>query len=111
LTVFTDDQNIQAGLTDPGFIHVDSADANIVWPTGLDRPTLKAIAVSNGSYFNSFPFDEVILLPNLMAQMMNNVYRHPANPQEETLLIPESFLVAHQLPAFVGRFIERDNSF
>lgn len=105
-------------MTDPHFVFADNAaDATIVWPTGLgqaglDRPSLKAIAVNNSSYFNSFPFDEVLLLPTLMVQMVNNGHRHPANDNgQETLIIPESFLVEQQLPAFVGRFIERENSF
>jgi hypothetical protein len=80
LTVFTDDQNIKDGLTDSHFVHVDAPeDAKIIWPTGLDRPIHKAKAVSMVSYFNSFPFDEVLLMPDLLVQMVNNVNRHPKN--------------------------------
>ena len=108
MTVFTDDQAIKEGLTDPRFIHSDDPNAQVVWPTGLDRPALKAKAIENGSYFNSFPFDEVILLRDLLVQMVNNVVRHSENTDQ---VIPESFIVAHQLPAFVGRFIEREDGF
>jgi len=80
----------------------------VVWPTGLDRPPLKAKAIENGSYFNSFPFDEVILLRDLLVQMVNNVVRHS---DDTTQVIPESFLVNQQLPAFVGRYLEREDSF
>ena len=40
--------------------------------------------------------------------MVNNVVRHSEDCEQ---VIPESFLVAHQLPAFVGRFIERQDGF
>jgi hypothetical protein len=40
--------------------------------------------------------------------MVNNVVRHSEDCEQ---VIPESFLVAHQLPAFVGRFIEREDGF
>lgn len=66
LTVFTDDQGIREGLTDPRFVISDDPLARVVWPTGLDRPPLKAKAIENGSYFNSFPFDEVVLLKDLL---------------------------------------------
>jgi hypothetical protein len=58
----------------------------------LDRPQLKAKAIDNGSYFNSFPFDEVVLLRDLLVQMVNNVVRHSEDGEQ---VIPESFLVAH----------------
>ena len=63
---------------------------------------------------NEFPSDQVLLDKNSLMLLMNSCYNvfNASNDQalEGSSVLPETFHVQSQLPAFVARFLEREKS-
>lgn len=104
-------------LTDARFELVSDPDqAQIFWLIGANRNIYKGKANEKSGYLNEFPNDDVLLLKDMFLPLVHSTYKSfeakedkDASADVETL-IPETFMVNSQLPAFVGRFLEREEA-
>lgn len=93
-------------LTDPRFEFTDSPDeADVCWAMGLARSELIKKAQEKGSFINQFPEDDVMLIQDNLVALVHSTYSSFAKGKSSDV-IPESFFVRTQLPAFMGRFKE-----
>ena len=68
-----------------------------------------------GGYLNEIPNDEVLLIKDLLVSLVHSSYScfgdgQGNGPAGGGRVIPESYLAQTQLPAFVGRYHERDKA-
>ena len=78
--------------------------AQIFWLIGLKRNEFKDAAIDLQGYLNEMPSDEVLLVKDLYFALMYSSYKQGGDA------IPESYHTATQLPAFVGRYKEKESA-
>ncbi len=111
IKVFSDIEGALATLTDPRFaIETDITKAQIFWLVGPNRNHYKAKAIELNGHLNEFPCDEVLLVSDLFLPLLHQSYKCFAktSTDENPILCNESYLAKSQLPAFYGRFMERE---
>lgn len=101
-------------LTDSRFEFVSTPEeADVCWALGLFRQTQIKQAKEKGSvYINQFPDDDLLLITDLLASLMHSTYS--CFSKEKKILdnynvLPESYFVNTQLPAFMGRYKELES--
>lgn len=105
-----------ASLKDPRFEFVDQPQAaQIYWLIGVQRNNYRDSAIDMSGYLNEFPSDSVLLDRNSLMLLMNSCYECYTAPNTQatggSCALPETYHVQTQLPAFVARYKERDQSF
>jgi hypothetical protein len=106
LRVFTEDHSVMSSLTDSRFELVsDHQEADVCWALGLNRSQLVSEVKDKECFVNNFPNDDVLLIKELLVALVHSTYKSLGFSSYQDI-VPESYLVASQLPAFVGRFKE-----
>ncbi len=92
-------------------------EADICWLIGPSRNIYKPKAIEKGAYLNEVPCDETLLIKDLFIPLIHSSYKCFKTEAKNVVAddgsryIPESYMVMSQLPAFMGRFFERENDF
>lgn len=79
-------------------------EADVCWAVEVDRSALIKAAKEKGIFINQFPEDDVLLTKDLLVSLMHSTYRCFSKNASDVL--PESYFVNTQLPAFMGRYKE-----
>ena len=100
-------------LTDARFQIVEDADsASIFWLVGPGRNQYKANAVLKDGYLNEFPNDDTLLVKDLFIPLLHSSYKcfskEASEDSQPARVIQEAYMANTQLPAFAGRFYERE---
>ena len=115
IKVFTDSPEAMTSLSDARFQIVSDPDqGQIFWLIGANRSVYKAKSVEKDGYLNEFPCDEALLLRDMFVPLLHSTYKcfkqkDAQGGEEQEMLISETFMVNTQLPAFIGRYYQRES--
>jgi len=112
LSVYTEVPELLSGLTDSRFkVLSEKEGADVMWLLGNDRQASLVAAHSAKAFVNEFPRDSVLLNRESLSLMVQSIYTSFDKSATTVPIVPETYSVAHHLPAFIGRVQELESDF
>ena len=111
IKVFTDRPDAMSSLKDARFQIVEDPEAaQIFWLIGANRASYRPKAIEKNAYLNEIPSDEALLVNDLFVPLMHSTFNCFSQAcQDLESPLPETFWASKHLPAFIGRFYERED--